>query len=528
MQEPLSQDHNNNINNNRSLAISQSRAAPSVSGNRNGLTMGQINAQQQHLPTAGTPFIPIPWPGVVAFPTLQQPPLQVQTRTNSGTIHSPQQQQPQPLTGFPAPATASNCLLPTNLQPMPMMPVPATMAVPNNLFTTPLVEPLTNVSKKRPAQAIAGNNHYSNKQPKQTATIQEPSVVSSRSSESLAGHNSNHHHHHHHHYHQNSNNISGGGATTVTSSLGGSSCGGAGLLSSNQPQAPQLPPMENVNVETALDPAEQRRFERNMREQQRSYRISQQIKLLRDVLEENKIPFKPNKFSILVSVVEYIKQLQAGVIMLDSEHGRLVETIRETNNMVQNRIIPSTAASNFCGEMAPLMMVDKNNNTSMSTSSTNDTNKNDTTSSELAQIISSEWLVKGLDFYSIFCHCPSALAVASLDGRVLSCNSAFELLLCVRKDDIIEQSMFMYIRNHQDLFEAMADLLKRTSEMQQQAESLSSSSSPPPPQSQLCWCGHVITLHSKKLAFSITIAHMANGDPKYFSLSAGEDAENDT
>ena len=238
-----------------------------------------------------------------------------------------------------------------------------------------------------------------------------------------------------------------------------------------------------------LAPAERRRYERNMREQQRSYRISQQIKLLRDILEENKIPFKPNKFSILVSIVEYIKQLQARSFMLDSEHQRLLDTIRQTNEMVTNGHVPSS------GDESP----------------SDESGKE----ASLPDFASSELMVKGLDYESVFDRCPSALGIASLDGRVLSCNSSFEELLAVQKDMILQQSMFMYIRNHQDIFEAMADLLKRSSAATEAGDS--------PKGSQLLfWCGYVISLQEKKLSFSITLTNTSDGDPKYFSLSAAE------
>merc|ERR1712166_1027569 len=84
------------------------------------------------------------------------------------------------------------------------------------------------------------------------------------------------------------------------------------------------------------DPAEKRRYERNLREQQRSSKISTQIKELREVLSECNVPFKPNKYSILLKVVEYIKQLQSRAIILDAEHQKLITTVRQTNEMITN------------------------------------------------------------------------------------------------------------------------------------------------------------------------------------------------
>eukprot|EP00957_Ditylum_brightwellii_P153489 11681359-Ditylum_brightwellii.AAC.1 len=109
------------------------------------------------------------------------------------------------------------------------------------------------------------------------------------------------------------------------------------------PPSSTLFPDENNKSEHQQQPKDQhlmsaedkRRYERNLREQQRSYKISQQIKELRTVLAESHIPFKPNKFSILLSVVEYIKQLQQRSIVLDNEHKKLIMTIQQTKEMVE-------------------------------------------------------------------------------------------------------------------------------------------------------------------------------------------------
>ena len=223
------------------------------------------------------------------------------------------------------------------------------------------------------------------------------------------------------------------------------------------------PPVKDDAELEKMNPAERRRYERNLREQQRSYRISQQIKQLRDVLEESKIPFKPNKFSILVSVVEYIKQLQTRAIMLDAEHQKLIDTIRDTNEMVSTGQIPSSTESS-------------NGSADAATSGGTD-------SSELTLAAAKE-----LDFQVVFQCCPSGMAVCSLDGRILACNKSFESSLGVKKQDVLQQSMFIYIRNHQDIFEAMADLLKRSSVASEAGEGVVRASH------LLFWCGHVMSL----------------------------------
>lgn len=252
------------------------------------------------------------------------------------------------------------------------------------------------------------------------------------------------------------------------------------------------PPEKDEAELEKMTPAERRRYERNLREQQRSYRISQQIKQLRDVLEESKIPFKPNKFSILVSVVEYIKQLQTRAIMLDAEHQKLIDTIRQTNDMVSSGQTPSpTESSNDFTDAV--------------------TSEGATEPSEVSLTVARE-----LDFQVVFQCCPSGMAVCSLDGRILACNSSFEASLGVKKEEVLQQSMFIYIRNHQDIFEAMADLLKRSSVASEAGEGTVRASH------LLFWCGHVMSLQNRRSALTITLSSTADGNPKYFTLTVAE------
>jgi PAS domain-containing protein len=198
-----------------------------------------------------------------------------------------------------------------------------------------------------------------------------------------------------------------------------------------------LPPKEASEADLAkMTPAERRRYERNLREQQRSYRISQQIKELRDILVDSKFPFKPNKYSILLSVAEYIKQLQSRAIMLDTEHSKLIKTIRETNDMVNAGTTPTST----------------------------DESVNATSTVESGS--ESEMLfVRGIDYRSVFDQCPAALGIAALDGRILECNMEFQTVLGFpRPEDVLKQSLFNLVQNHQDIFRAMAQMLKTAEE----------------------------------------------------------------
>lgn len=237
-----------------------------------------------------------------------------------------------------------------------------------------------------------------------------------------------------------------------------------------------VPPQPKSEAEVAkMTPAERRRYERNLREQQRSYRISQQIKELRDVLAESNVPFKPNKFSILVSVTEYIKQLQSMAIMLDAEHQKLTTTISQSNDVA----IRPPAGHSSSSEESERDPVRRQHSTAASGSSDNDQDL---------------LMVRGIDYKSVFGRCPFALSVASLDGRVLACNEAFERLLGCSQREMIEQSLFMFIRNHQEVFEAMADLLKRSSLGAETGELPSGS-----PNQLLFWCGKILTPSARKV-----------------------------
>ena len=268
-----------------------------------------------------------------------------------------------------------------------------------------------------------------------------------------------------------------------------------------------------------MSAAERRRYERNLREQQRSYRISQQIKELRDVLSESNVPFKPNKYSILLSVVEYIKQLQGRAIMLDAEHQKLITTIRKTKELVNSGTNPSSADE------------------TEATNTTGNTSASDSASD-------SEMLfVQGLDYRSLFEQCPAALGIAALDGRILECNSEFQLLLGFPQEELLRQSLFNLVRNHQDIFRAMAEMLK-FAEDPHNANGASSTSMAP---KNCYWSGPVVSkrdvkvricenkarrnlnfvqqfsnfpfFHFSQLSMNLTLTVGDDGSPKFFSCA---------
>jgi PAS domain-containing protein len=136
------------------------------------------------------------------------------------------------------------------------------------------------------------------------------------------------------------------------------------------------------------------------------------------------VQFKPNKHSILLSVVDYIKQLQSRAIMLDAEHHRLIQTIRQTSEMVNSGPAPEHEANEEQGSDAEMLFV------------------------------------QGLDYQSIFDQGTAAMGIAALDGRILACNHEFVNLLGYSREELLRQSLFSVMQNHEEVFKAMAEMLK--------------------------------------------------------------------
>jgi PAS domain S-box-containing protein len=160
---------------------------------------------------------------------------------------------------------------------------------------------------------------------------------------------------------------------------------------------------ESTEISENEDEGTRRRQDRNVREQQRSQQITGQISGLKQVLEEANIQFKPDKHSTLVSVVDYVKQLQERSRMLEGEHTKLQDTITRTTEIVNSQNIASSADPSV-----PL------SNDLLSDGNTSPFEED------------SMVLVKGLDYRAVFGSCPLACSIASVDGRFLDCNKEFE------------------------------------------------------------------------------------------------------
>lgn len=230
------------------------------------------------------------------------------------------------------------------------------------------------------------------------------------------------------------------------------------------------------------------------------------------------MPFKPNKYSILLKVVEYIKQLQSRAIMLDAEHQKLITTVRQTNEMISN------ATNN-----------NSNNGMSSTTCGATDNESSDATCQDawrLGERMNSHpsrggsgdsdlCFVKGIDYRSVFQQCPTAFGIAALDGRILECNVEFQNLLGYSaREDLLKQSLFNLVHNHQDIFRAMAQMLKTAEEPTHNNSVVNvNSSGVKDDLMDRFWTGPVTSKQNIKLSMNITLTSGDNGTPKFFSCA---------
>lgn len=238
-----------------------------------------------------------------------------------------------------------------------------------------------------------------------------------------------------------------------------------------------------LNTSTVnMTPEERRRHERNVREQQRSHKISQQIKELRTVLNESKVPYKPNKFSILLSVADYIKRLQTRATLLDGEHRKLMTCIRETNDLLNNPEAASARRPQEAGNVG-----------------------ND------ADLI----FVDGLNYKALFQQCSNALGIAALDGTFLMCNDQFESMSGISKN----QSLFNVLGKEarHDMIKIMGSVMRKKEKINQQDNETNEDNSDDV--KDLGYWSGALAGPEKNLRINVTLTRTPGGVPKYFNCA---------
>jgi Helix-loop-helix DNA-binding domain len=225
---------------------------------------------------------------------------------------------------------------------------------------------------------------------------------------------------------------------------------GSGVAGEEEADAP-IPSLPNESGIVAVSFDKVRR-ERNQREQERSRRINGQIKALRALLAAGNatVGTVDNKFSVLVHVATYIQELQRRSVALDSDRTRLMATIRSTTGVLEGK-----ETCGFC--------TDSERRSPLTCSSDEETGAATSTLPQTA-LLERPMGMFHIDCAAVFRHCPYPISLASLDGTILASNRAFEERFnpIHFQSCMTSQSLFAYVRNHQELYEALSALLEQS------------------------------------------------------------------
>jgi len=327
----------------------------------------------------------------------------------------------------------------------------------------------------------------------------------------------------------NNNNISGGDIGGLSQSLpsvigdGDMSVSNSTTLGHILQNSMMMPNSQHPRIGSSMDsiynekfkPGDRRRQERNLREQARSHKISQQIKALRDVLSDSKVPFKANKYSILTSVADYIKQLQSHAVLLDGEHKKLINTIRKTTEMVNSGSVPQVSSSSGGGNIS------SNNGNSSDTCATNNEGSNDLVDD--AEML----LVQGLDYRTLFNQCSAALGVVALDGRFLACNAEFQNIIGYTKEQLEKHSLFDLLANKDadEFFGILNDVFNKRKDMEACGDSNLEEKENVSGVNEGLWSG-IISRPQQSFQVNITVTRTTQGTPKFFNCALFEASNN--
>jgi PAS domain-containing protein len=167
-----------------------------------------------------------------------------------------------------------------------------------------------------------------------------------------------------------------------------------------------------------------RQSERNRREQERSHKITERITELRNVLSEAGVNFKPDRYSTLVSVANYVKALQIRSANLDEEHKRLLDSVVEKTIDGVGPDVKQQQTRDLDDTMA----------TAAATTTTTSTNTSCVSLNCDDELLK---FVHGIDYRKIFINSAIALAIASVDGRFVDCNDEFLHLTNYTREELL-------------------------------------------------------------------------------------------
>jgi PAS domain-containing protein len=148
------------------------------------------------------------------------------------------------------------------------------------------------------------------------------------------------------------------------------------------------------------------------------------------MLSAANVQFKPDKYSTLVTVADFIRSLQERVEVLDAEHKKLLNTLLQTSNAVNGQYLPQGSASGGSASSASAAAAPSSDSMKV-TDFFDDGKISPLEDDETPTFVSS------LDYKAVFECCPVASAITSIDGRFLDCNPDFEALGGFLKSELL-------------------------------------------------------------------------------------------
>lgn len=282
------------------------------------------------------------------------------------------------------------------------------------------------------------------------------------------------------------NTIAGGSGGTSRSR------GGGGKRKSSSSSMP-------ISEDDEENEKKRRKRERNLREQERSHRITDQIGELRRVLADiADVKFrKTDKYTILVKAGDCIRQLQSRTLLLDEEHKKLVNTISETSELVHSNTIGNT-------------LKDSSDSAEESTDKSNDARNNETYIPEVSDSFFNLPAMALFDYKTIFTQCSAPLSVADLDGRFLDCNADFETATGCTNDEMTKLSIFHLLKQPEDV----TSVCKSMASMIGEDDGMKGGNGH-------YWTGTVCSPNdpTKNFSLNVTLARDQNGNPRFFNCA---------
>eukprot|EP00571_Detonula_confervacea_P015215 CAMPEP_0172297654 /NCGR_PEP_ID=MMETSP1058-20130122/590_1 /TAXON_ID=83371 /ORGANISM="Detonula confervacea, Strain CCMP 353" /LENGTH=405 /DNA_ID=CAMNT_0013006827 /DNA_START=223 /DNA_END=1440 /DNA_ORIENTATION=- len=273
-----------------------------------------------------------------------------------------------------------------------------------------------------------------------------------------------------------------------------------------KPDAPPSNSMEEDEFNKKKKPlTNERREERNMREKERSLKITQQISELRDLLGLGGVIVpKGTKSTILTEAANYIRLLQQHQYRSEMDKAQLVQEVQRIGNGAIGEkaayAIRHAATQNGVSAMANLP-------------------EGPVQSAEPLQSPTSDPLSDSLgdrEYRCVFNSCSVGMAIATMGGSFIDCNRAFTELASYTKQELKAMTIFN-ITSREDLqgaFDMMSQLITpATGEFNADGNNTEESK----PQSPVVLRSAI--RHRDDLGLSVSLIRGEDGVARYFNIT---------